>query len=252
MNWNLLNTLLESRATFAGNVELLVRIGNDILGERLENLPDKAGLPNEAQVLYKFMDRLGRRQGMTEDVKVKHLKQFLKLATTSTINDQNYIINSCLLDAGWIEPVNVDLPRLKIPNEHLKRFHNRSYHQEIITHCQLFFEGRHYSTAVLEAAKAYNSAVKKKSGLVKDGADLMMAAFSDSGTVKVNSFKTDSEKNEQKGIMFLSAGIVQAFRNPTAHETALHWKISEENCLDILSFISYLFKKLDDAGIYSK
>lgn len=38
---------------------------------------------------------------------------------------------------------------------------------------------------------------------------------------------------------------MQAVRNPTAHETAVDWEIAKEDCLDLLSFISYLFKQLD-------
>jgi hypothetical protein len=44
---------------------------------------------------------------------------------------------------------------------------------------------------------------------------------------------------------------MQAIRNPTAHEPALDWPISREDCLDILSFLSFLFRALDKA-VYFK
>jgi len=67
------------------------------------------------------------------------------------------------------------------------------------------------------------------------------------GTTKVNAFITQSQKDEQEGIRYLSVGLVSAFRNTAAHELSLSWPVSEEDCLDILSLISFLFKKLDDA-----
>lgn len=49
---------------------------------------------------------------------------------------------------------------------------------------------------------------------------------------------------------FLTSGLMSAVRNPTAHEPALEWSISENDCLDILSFISFLFRQLDKAIYY--
>ena len=55
----------------------------------------------------------------------------------------------------------------------------------------------------------------------------------------------------QDGVKFLSAALMNAIRNPTAHEPAVDWPISLPDCLDILSFISFLFRQLDKA-VYSK
>jgi len=65
------------------------------------------------------------------------------------------------------------------------------------------------------------------------------------GSLKLNAGQTQTEQNVQEGVKFLSAGLMQAVRNPTAHETAVDWGIAKEDCLDLLSFISYLFKQLD-------
>ena len=57
----------------------------------------------------------------------------------------------------------------------------------------------------------------------------------------------ETDRNVQDGIKFLSAGLMRAIRNPTAHEPAVDWPIAEVDSLDIMSFISFLFRKLDDA-----
>lgn len=78
----------------------------------------------------------------------------------------------------------------------------------------------------------------------------MMEAWTTNGVLKITACKTETDKNVQEGIKFLSAGLMQAMRNPTAHEPALDWPISKEDCLDMLSFLSYLFRQLDKAVYY--
>jgi hypothetical protein len=43
---------------------------------------------------------------------------------------------------------------------------------------------------------------------------------------------------------------MSAIRNPTAHEPAVDWPIDLVDCLDILSFISFLFRQLEKAVYY--
>jgi uncharacterized protein (TIGR02391 family) len=72
----------------------------------------------------------------------------------------------------------------------------------------------------------------------------------DKGVLKVTPCRTDTDRNVHDGIKFLSAGLMQAIRNPHAHETALDWPISKEDAMDILSFISFLWRQLDKAVFY--
>ena len=45
--------------------------------------------------------------------------------------------------------------------------------------------------------------------------------------------------------------LMQAIRNPTAHEPAVDWPISKVDCLDILRFLSFRFRKLDEATYFA-
>ena len=45
---------------------------------------------------------------------------------------------------------------------------------------------------------------------------------------------------------------MSAIRNPTAHEPALHWPISEQDAADILSLVSFLLRQYDKAEGYDK
>ena len=108
---------------------------------------------------------------------------------------------------------------------------------------------KNYFHAVFEAAKIYNKKYKKPK--YKDGQGLMMEVWSVNGVLKLTSCITETIRTVKKGLI-LSAGLMQAMRNPTAHEPALTWPISEEDSLDMLRFISYLFKQLDKAIFYKR
>jgi len=68
--------------------------------------------------------------------------------------------------------------------------------------------------------------------------------------LKITACISDTDRNVQDGVRFLSAGLMQAIRNPTAHEPALDWPISREDCLDVLSFLSFLFRQIDKATYF--
>jgi uncharacterized protein (TIGR02391 family) len=90
--------------------------------------------------------------------------------------------------------------------------------------------------------------VREKAGSSKDGQDLMLAVWGcEKGVLKLTRCTTDTDRSIQDGIKFLSAGLMAAIRNPTAHEPAVDWPIGRDDCLDILALISFLYRKLDGA-----
>jgi uncharacterized protein (TIGR02391 family) len=138
-----------------------------------------------------------------------------------------------------------------INKELLAEFSSRSFHAEIIKHSKVLFLQGHYFHAIFEACKVDNKQVQAKSMSLKDGQALMLDVWgADSGVLKVTPCQSETDKNTQNGIKFLSAGLMQAIRNPTAHEPAIDWPINKQDCLDLLGFISYLFRQLDSAVYY--
>jgi uncharacterized protein (TIGR02391 family) len=103
---------------------------------------------------------------------------------------------------------------------------------------ELFKDG-HYARAVEEAYKCVNNTVKDKSQLNSDGQDLMNQVFSEKNPVlKMNNLKTVSNKDEQKGYMFIFGGCMTGIRNPRAHE---HKKIDPpETALEMLIWANHL------------
>lgn len=129
--------------------------------------------------------------------------------------------------------------------ENAKFFDERNLHSKVVQHGRKLFVEGNYFHAVFECCKAYDKDVATTSQIQDHGAGLMSKAFSLSGTLKLNRQTTETEKNEQEGIMHLSMGLMRAVRNPQSHEPALDWPITKEDALDMLSFLSFLFRKLD-------
>lgn len=101
------------------------------------------------------------------------------------------------------------------------------------------FSDGHYGLAVEEAFKHLNNAVKRRSGLSNDGADLMRTAFSEKNPIlKMNCLKTESQKNQQNGYRDILAGCMIGIRNPRAHE---HRYLDEPHAaLEMLALANHL------------
>ena len=139
----------------------------------------------------------------------------------------------------------------RVDQDILKRFDAYQFHPEIITHCRKLYGEGNYFHAVFEAAKLYNSLVKSKARTTDDGQKLMLKVWDpDTGVLKITLSLSETDKNFQDGVKFLSAGLMAAVRNPTAHEPALDWPIDEQDASDILSLVSFLLRQHDKA-IYS-
>ncbi len=113
------------------------------------------------------------------------------------------------------------------------------------------FFGGHYFHAVFECCKAFDKIVREKSNVDKHGSELMSGALSVTGTLKLNSQQTETQRNEQEGLMFLCIGLMRAVRNPESHEPELDWPITREDALDILSLISFVYRQVDKAIFYA-
>jgi len=125
-------------------------------------------------------------------------------------------------------------------------FERLDLHPAIAAACTKMFRDGHYRNAVLDAGIALVNYVKEKSGRRDvDGAALMHHVFSvNNPALAFNSRRTQTERDEQEGLMHLFVGAVQALRNPRAHTLVPD---SPEEALETVVLLSFLAKRLDRA-----
>ena len=151
---------------------------------------------------------------------------------------------------------------LKTLIPHYPYYHWRELHKSIKEELYEYYKSGRYFEAAKEAVVIYENEVKRKSNLQFSGINLMRKSFNfkhdnKQGKIRITHYPrlqifnllTQTEIDIQEGQASLSVGLIQAFRNPTHHETR---KISEKffsrnDCLNILSLISFLLSKLDKA-----
>jgi uncharacterized protein (TIGR02391 family) len=127
----------------------------------------------------------------------------------------------------------------------------RNVHADVLTFCKAELLQDNYFHAVLEATKSVANKIRTRSGLTSDGANLATSAFalgqSGKPLLAINPLTTDTHRSEQAGFTNLLIGLFGTFRNPTAHGEKIYWPIDEQDALDILSLVSLVHRKIDNA-----
>ena len=124
----------------------------------------------------------------------------------------------------------------------------RKVHPKVLEHCRAEVLQDNYFHAVLEAMKSITVRVRALSGLDGDGAELVDAAFGGrSPRLVINAFDTKSLRGEQHGFVSLLKGLYGMVRNPVAHEAKIEWQMPEQDAVDILTTISFVHRKIDQA-----
>jgi uncharacterized protein (TIGR02391 family) len=235
-NYRIIATQVGDLVKWESSVNEIGRAASAILGISKDSFPNDSITSVRAQLVYDWILSLARAR-MNSDERDRRLVHFCQTIITK---DQTETLHNILQNA------NVRLSG--IVQERRLVFEARRFHSEVSRHSQRLFLQGNFFHAVFESAKAYNKLVREKSQTDRDGQSLMLEVWGcDKGVLKITRCQSETDRNVQDGVKFLAAGLMQAIRNPTAHEPALDWPISQDDCLDILSFLSFLFRKLDDA-----
>ncbi len=126
----------------------------------------------------------------------------------------------------------------------------RSVHADLLSFCKAELLQENYFHAVFEAMKSITAKIRTLSGLSGDGSDLVQNAFgqkSGDPLLVINSFNTETQRGEQNGFMNLLKGLYGTIRNPLAHDPKVEWDMTEQDALDILTTLSLVHRKLDQA-----
>jgi len=127
----------------------------------------------------------------------------------------------------------------------------RKVHPDVLRFCRAELLQENYFHAVFEATKSVADKLRQLTGLGSDGAQLVDQALSFEATrlplLALNSLQSDAEQSEQRGMVNLLKGMFGTFRNVTAHAPRIHWEITEQDALDLLTLCSLLHRRLDSA-----
>ena len=127
----------------------------------------------------------------------------------------------------------------------------RGAHPDVLAFCKAELIQKNYFHAVFEATKSVADKIRSMSGLTGDGAALVDQAFGlgQAGMpfLALNRLQTETERDEQKGLMNLIKGMFGAFRNVTAHAPKISWTVTEQDALDLLTIASLIHRRLDSA-----
>lgn len=129
--------------------------------------------------------------------------------------------------------------------------HWRHLHSSIKDGVSEFYRNAQYGMAADQATKMYAAKIREIAKIDEDGTGLAnVFSPKDAPTIAINDLSTLSFKNIQEGQGHLTRGLMMGFRNPINHapiNKVVPEIISELDCLNILSLVSYLAGKLDYA-----
>ena len=124
----------------------------------------------------------------------------------------------------------------------------RSVHPDVLTFCRSELLVDNYFHAVQEAVKSVADKMRGRTGLTDDGATLVNRVLGGSPPLlAINSYASASELSEQTGFANLVRGAFGMFRNPTAHEARIKWKMTKEDAEDLLTIVSLIHRRIDKA-----
>ena len=232
-------------------------------------LPQTEELRKNLQELMHFIEREWREKRKEERTK-KIVKQtgidvstwYTKLPSkvkTGVENIVNKVINDSELETEKQNSIVEDLHEL-LPE--YTYYHYRNLHNTIKSASESDYQRKDFYRAFEEAMKRYVLEVQRKSGIADTDSSLMNKVFGKEDTKILavtkkykrqsgDDFNLSTIENIEEGQRWLSSGIMTGARNPIAHEEISELResglFSENDCLDLLSLLSHLFRRLDDA-----
>jgi len=226
--------------------------------------PDEGVGQTKWKRLYNSLANLHNKHGVGNHA-VQLINAVMKparyVASPDLFTQRQSALNSVLAFAGYyvrddgkvgrmtaVSTLNEALARANEMGERLRR---RNVHPRVLDFCKAELIQSNYFHAVFEAMKSIKSRINEMSGVDGDGAQLVDAVFgmTTGPIIAINLLINQTDEGEQKGFAHLLKGLFGMIRNPLAHRAKVEWQMSEEDALDVLTTISLVHRKLDQATI---
>ncbi|MDE2738929.1 MAG: TIGR02391 family protein [Paracoccaceae bacterium] len=258
------------------NVDFVDDYENDVIATNRQSLNwDETGMPELRAFLQKSVRKIERDR---REKRNKKRRETIKEKSEINIDEwYNKLPDNVLTSVVPI--VNEIVDDSEISNEKQAKlvknlyslvpeypyYHWRHIHTEVQDASKFAYQNNDYYTAFTEAVKRYVNKVKSNTkNLREDDDPLMGMVFGvEKGKPKLlsvtqkykrpdgSNFNNKTLENIENGQRVLSQGVIKGCRNPIAHEEHNDLResglFSEKDCLDALSILSHLFRRLEDA-----
>jgi len=170
------------------------------------------------------------------------------------LNKQLSFIGIELTDTGKFRTVerSATLSQAEQRASHFKhKLEVRNIHSEIFKFCKPELLTENYFHAVFESVKSIAERLRTMSNVHADGHNLINVVFNTGAPIlQINPLRDENDRNEHNGFANILRGLFSTIRNPTAHRPKFTFNIDEDYALDVITMVSFVHKKLDNA-IYS-
>jgi len=126
----------------------------------------------------------------------------------------------------------------------------RGVHEQVLFYCKREVLQKDLFHGLHEATKGVCERLRKGTGEVTDGVDLVDTCFADRHglpMVVINDYETETNKSEHRGFSNLLRGVLGVWRNPTAHALRVEVELVERDVIDAMTTLSYIHRVLDRA-----
>lgn len=128
------------------------------------------------------------------------------------------------------------------------RLEERDIHKDVLKSCRAELVVGNYFHAVFEAVKSVFEKLREKSGFPGDGHELANKCLGGNNPkLRINAFRTECDKTEQRGFNELVKGIYSMFRSTKAHIPKIYWDVTQQDAEDYLTMLSLVHRRLDKA-----
>lgn len=134
-------------------------------------------------------------------------------------------------------------------SELISELKSRNLHSEIFKYCIPELLVNDYFHAIFESVKGVYTRIRKLSNCSTDGAALIHEVFDPHSPILIiNPCTNKAQINEQNGFKQILLGITNMFRNTLAHENKIYWNVSKQDAVDLMTTLSFIHRKLDNAS----
>ena len=124
-------------------------------------------------------------------------------------------------------------------------------HPRVTAAAYAHFKGGRFRDAVLNSVVAVFDLIRERTGVDKDGAELVADVFSlQRPRLVFSTLDNESGRNDQKGFIQILQGVYQGVRNPKAHTLTIN--PSQNVAAQYLVFSSLLCRRVEEAQIAEK